>query len=353
MPRESAEVISPGTASTSRPSSSARSAVISAPLRSRASTTSVACVSPATILLRAGNRHGAGSTPGAYSETIEAGRGDLGGERRVGAPGSRGRCRSRGLRPSSRLRARRGALTHRCRARDRETTTTPGGASPRARSCATERRRASRHARRRSRSPARRELGVGAPRTNSPAGGSWIVRSRAGNAGSSRAIQRSPPRREVASVCRARRRAPERANRRDAWCVDEMLAALGREDSESRARSLGQLPRRPIGQRLGEVLGLDALRTRERGDRRAQRARRARVRDPRAAGARRRASTARPLRSIARARAASSRSRAPTTRPRTASECSPGGPARSSPRGRGTVNDRSKRSSSARDSFSR
>ena len=62
-------MISPGTASTSRPSSSAKSAVISAPLRSRASTTTVAAQSPAMIRLRAGNRHGAGSTPGAYSET--------------------------------------------------------------------------------------------------------------------------------------------------------------------------------------------------------------------------------------------------------------------------------------------
>ncbi len=40
--RESAEPISPGTANTSRPSSSAKSAVMSAPLRSRASTTTVA-----------------------------------------------------------------------------------------------------------------------------------------------------------------------------------------------------------------------------------------------------------------------------------------------------------------------
>ena len=69
-PFESRDVISPGTASTSRPSSSARSAVINAPLRSRASTTTVASHSPATIRFRAGNRHGAGSTPGGYSETI-------------------------------------------------------------------------------------------------------------------------------------------------------------------------------------------------------------------------------------------------------------------------------------------
>ena len=62
-------MISPGTAKTSRPSSSAKSAVIRAPLRSRASTTTVAAQSPATMRLRAGKRHGAGSTPGAYSET--------------------------------------------------------------------------------------------------------------------------------------------------------------------------------------------------------------------------------------------------------------------------------------------
>ena len=70
MPADSELVISPGTANTSRPSSSARSAVMRAPLRSRASTTTVAAHSPATMRLRAGKRHGAGSTPGAYSETI-------------------------------------------------------------------------------------------------------------------------------------------------------------------------------------------------------------------------------------------------------------------------------------------
>ena len=69
MPADSELVISPGTASTSRPSSSAKSAVMSAPLRSRASITRVARQSPAMILFRAGNRHGAGSTPGSYSET--------------------------------------------------------------------------------------------------------------------------------------------------------------------------------------------------------------------------------------------------------------------------------------------
>ena len=61
-------VISPGTAKTSRPVSSAKSAVISAPLRSRASTITVAEARPATMRFRAGKRHGAGSTPGAYSD---------------------------------------------------------------------------------------------------------------------------------------------------------------------------------------------------------------------------------------------------------------------------------------------
>ena len=69
MPLESDDVISPGTASTSRPSSSAKSAVINAPERSRASTTTVARARPAMTLFRAGNLHGAGSTPSSYSET--------------------------------------------------------------------------------------------------------------------------------------------------------------------------------------------------------------------------------------------------------------------------------------------
>ena len=69
-PTDSELVISPGTANTSRPSSSAKSAVIRAPLRSRASTTTVAAQRPATIRFLAGKRHGAGSTPGGYSETM-------------------------------------------------------------------------------------------------------------------------------------------------------------------------------------------------------------------------------------------------------------------------------------------
>src|SRR5207237_7832944 len=69
VPTDNELVISPGTANTSLPSSKAKSAVISAPLRSRASTTIVAAQSPAITRLRAGNLHGSGSTPGSYSDT--------------------------------------------------------------------------------------------------------------------------------------------------------------------------------------------------------------------------------------------------------------------------------------------
>ena len=80
VPADSADVISPGTAKTSRPSSSAKSAVISAPLRSLASTTTTAADSPAMIRFLAGKRHGAGSTPGPYSDDDQAGLGDVAGE---------------------------------------------------------------------------------------------------------------------------------------------------------------------------------------------------------------------------------------------------------------------------------
>ena len=69
-PAETDDVISPGTTITSRPSSRAKSAVISAPERSRASTTTVAVQRPAMIRFLAGKRQGAGSTPSSYSDTI-------------------------------------------------------------------------------------------------------------------------------------------------------------------------------------------------------------------------------------------------------------------------------------------
>ena len=69
MPAADAMPGVPGTASTSRPRSSAWSAVIRAPLRARASTTTVASASAAIRRFRAGNRQVAGRVPGGYSDT--------------------------------------------------------------------------------------------------------------------------------------------------------------------------------------------------------------------------------------------------------------------------------------------
>ena len=66
-PTESTEKILPGTARTSRPSSIARRAVINAPDRAAASTTTVARDSPARMRLRSGKWCFRGGVPGGYS----------------------------------------------------------------------------------------------------------------------------------------------------------------------------------------------------------------------------------------------------------------------------------------------
>ena len=59
----------PGTANTSRPCSMAFSAVISAPERSGASTTTAATLRPLRMRLRIGKRHPSGSVRGGYSDS--------------------------------------------------------------------------------------------------------------------------------------------------------------------------------------------------------------------------------------------------------------------------------------------
>ena len=93
---------------------------------SRASTTSVASASAAMMRLRTGKRQGAGSTPGAHSETTAP----LGGDCLRPAPrcaaGRGGRCRSRARRPCARRRrARRRGPPRRCRSASPLTTATP------------------------------------------------------------------------------------------------------------------------------------------------------------------------------------------------------------------------------------
>ena len=69
IPAEAAEVTGPGTAHTTRPIASAQDAVLAAPLRKPASTTTVARLSTATNRLRVRKRCRAGRTPGGYSVT--------------------------------------------------------------------------------------------------------------------------------------------------------------------------------------------------------------------------------------------------------------------------------------------
>ncbi|SKW53490.1 Uncharacterised protein [Mycobacteroides abscessus subsp. abscessus] len=69
MPTDAAEVIGPGTAPTGRPNVRAQAAVLAAPLRAPASTTTVAPERAATNRFRVRNRCRAGRTPGGYSLT--------------------------------------------------------------------------------------------------------------------------------------------------------------------------------------------------------------------------------------------------------------------------------------------
>ena len=69
MPLEKRDVTGPGTAPTGRPSCSAKSAVVSDPERSVASTTTVAAASPAMRRLRATKHQRYGVKPGGSSET--------------------------------------------------------------------------------------------------------------------------------------------------------------------------------------------------------------------------------------------------------------------------------------------
>ena len=186
--------------------------MISAPLRSRASTTTVAAQSPATMRLRAGKRHGAGSTPGAYSETTRP----VSAMRRASSR-VRGRivavdaAAEHGDRRRRPPRARRGAPRRRRRARGRRRRRARR-ARARGRACARPTRRSpSRRARRRSRPPgATSSSGSAPPRRKRPGGGSWIARRSDGNAGAERARKRKPARGEPLLV-RARVEAAQRA----------------------------------------------------------------------------------------------------------------------------------------------
>ena len=127
---------------------------------------------------------------------------------------------------------------------------------------------------------------------------------------------------------------------------------VGEAPTETRGWSwAGQLRRRAVRERLGEVLRQDVGSPRERRPC-GRRGPRARARDRRAAAARQRGRAAPKPPPCG---AASSREppRSGDTRSRTGADGSDGGAASSSARGRGIATTRSKRSSSARDTLSR
>ena len=223
------------------------------------------------ILFRAGNLHGAGSTPGAYSETVSPARRESAPRAPDARPDSRGRFRNRARPTVAPVGLERAAVRFAVdAAREAADDDEPCAAELPARACARpERRKASTSGRRRRRPWLRRSRSKSAsPRTKSPAGGSWIAWSSGGKSRAERAIQRTPdlpqpgrdtrPRRTRARTtgtpgraARARRASPSRPRRRPA-------------PARSRRSELG---RRPVRERLGQVLGADGRLRRERRDR--------------------------------------------------------------------------------------
>ena len=299
--------------------------MISAPLRSRASTTTVAAQSPAMIRFRAGNLQGAGSTPGAYSDDREPGRAnpsrELGVRRRVVAVDPA--AEHRHGRPAGFERATVGlAVDPAGKAADDHE---PGrGQLPAEHSRdlrAVGRARAS--ADDADRGPRRGARSRRGPRTKRPAGGSWIARRSSGKA---RVRSRQPPdplRLQPGEIAGLVERAREGPIGGVARLANEVRATLGRQTPPARAPSC----RPELASASGRRAPPQGARRQPRAWRRARRSsRRPGANEPaparRAAGARQRGRAARsPPSTTAGARTRSTRAptrpaRAPAPRPR-------------------------------------
>ena len=224
------------------------------------------------------------------------------------------------------------------------------GRRARARGCARPTRRSpSTRARRRSRPRGAREASSGAsPRTKRPTGGSWIERSSGGSTRAEAEAERGEALFVRARVERAHVRAPACAVR---W-PQQVRAGLRREHRE-RELVHDELLGRAIRECFGDVLGVHLLRSGERSDRPGRRGRHARGRGRRAASGRPRARAVHRHRVIGASGRIASASRASATRTATGADASAAPAASSTARGRGTATTRSKRSSSARESFAR
>ena len=252
VPADSALVISPGTASTSRPSSSAKSAVMSAPLRSRASTTTVASTEAGDDPVARGEPPRGRLDSGLVLGDHEALSRRCAARARHARPGSRGRRRSRAPRPSTPPAVERAAMRLAVDpaghpAHDDET---GGGelAGERARHRATVRR----------------------------------ARSRTDD-GHGRPVEERRLRR--AAEEELRRRIVDRSEQR-------RERGVASPDAADRGHVAEQLSRHPVRQRLGDVSRLDGRGARPARRSCEQRARRARARGRRAGGGRRRSRAA-------------------------------------------------------------
>ena len=311
VPAESELVISPGTARTSRPSSSAKSAVIRAPLRSRASITSVAAAEPGDDPVARGEaprcRLDAGLVLGDHKARLADPSRELG----VRGRDSHGRRHSRARRPSRRRRRaphdgpRRRCLEP-CRSRRRARPQRGRAQGARNRATVREQARAPTSAiAGRSRSAASAD-----PRRKRRGGGSWIAAS---SDGKPRVAAPDAARSRVTSP-RALRASDTRAPRRRARARPTVVPRERQSFEPHARRGLAHDPRAAAG------------RPRSRGAPTQRRS----VAAASAAGARAR------------------RARAPAPLPKPP----PGGAASSAARGRGIATARSNRSSRARESFS-
>ena len=162
-----------------------------------------------------------------------------------------------------------------------------------------------------------------------------------GNAGSPRATQRKPQRASSSAVRLLVELAQERGEPRGARRIDQVRAPARQRTPQWQARS----PRLASAPRTGDTRAPrrgaparppSALRARRSSLRHEQRAP---GRGPKAANARRPASAARRPPAFAPVARSRSLRHAASTRSRTAADPSPGAPARSSARGRGTVKE--------------
>ena len=324
-PAEGALVTGPGTPiSDAAEAGSPSCAVLSAPLRTAASTTTVPRVSAAISRLRARNRSRVGAQPGAASETTSPDVGDVVEQRRVrrrvGPVGAAGQHRDRGARrgespsvggagrcrrrPRTRRSSRLASAVRRCRPRRRAVGGRGPGADHRHRAVrGLAKSSGPRHPQpeRRTALPfrcgSRGEVVEGAGHSRRPARRSGCpsvgrvaqLAARVGRASRSATSARAPPRghacwRRWASTALLRARAPARPPRRSPGSLSATRAARASRSRRSLVRPHRAASRRTVRSSSGAGAGAQTQRDVELGEPGPRRRRRGRPRSRRAGG---------------------------------------------------------------------